>query len=158
MLTLATLFCLAAPSANFKLTRDSVTIDKAVWYDADGQRHVTDAPCLQIRMTVTNQSDHPIRWPGFSQARVKYSERTGNLLVGGTVLLAKLGPGCRWDNSLVTDQVVAAGQRTTILVVFDLPRSRGHAGLTLQWPGETKGVWITVKQGFQLPVGNEPVR
>jgi hypothetical protein len=148
--TIAALILLAPPPPNFSVTRDTVKIGQAVWYDSDGQRHVTEKPYLQVRLTVTNQSDHPIRWPGFHRARVTYGTR----LVGGAVLPVNFGPGTRWENSLVTDQVLNPGQRTTILVVFDLPRFRGGpASLEVQWKGETPGWNMTVKSGFKLPEG-----
>ena len=70
------------------------------------------------------------------------------------MLPVSFGPGSRWENSLVTDQVLNAGQKTTILVVFDLPRIRGPASLELQWKGDSPGWNMTLKSGFKLPEGN----
>jgi len=145
---------LVDPPRGFTVVRDTVKIGNAVWYDDEGQKHVTEQPCLQIRLTVTNNADHPIRWPGFHRARVTYSLREPKRIVGGAVLPVKLEPGCRWENSLVTDQVLNPGQKTTILVVFDLPRTGGNASLEVQWKGESPGWNMTVKSGFKLPAGN----
>jgi hypothetical protein len=152
LMVIATLL-LASPPAGFTVVRDTVKIAPAVWYDADGQKHVTEQPCLQVRLTVTNEADHPVRWPGFHRARVTYGGRQGNTYVGGAVLPAALGPDCRWENSLLTGQVLNPKQKTTILVVFDRPRTPGAASLELQWKGETPGWNMTVKSGFQLPKG-----
>jgi hypothetical protein len=84
---------------------------------------------------------------------VSYHERTEKLLTGGAVLPVKFGPGpnCRWENSVVTDQMVNPGQKTTVLVVFDRPGSGGLANLTLQWKGGAPGWNSTLKSGFRLP-------
>jgi hypothetical protein len=152
MFALAAFLLLSPPPKDFADAKHSVTIDKVVWYDEKGQKHVTDQPYLQIRLTVTNQADHPLRWPGFHGARVVYGTR----YVGGAVLPVKFGPGpgCRWESSLVTGAVVNPGQVTTILVVFDRPRTGGNANLELQWKGESPGWNMTVKSGFRLPAGN----
>ena len=150
MLTiLATLF-LMSPPPGFTVARDTVEIGQVIWYDGNGRKHVTEQPYLQIRLTVTNDADHPMRWPGFYRARVTYGTR----FVGGAVLPVSFGPGCRWENSLVTDQVVNPEQKTTILVVFDLPRTGGLTSLELQWKGESPGWNMTVKSGFKLPKPN----
>jgi hypothetical protein len=155
MLAIATLLLIAQvkPPANFTVKRDTITIGPVVWYDGEGQRHVTDEPYLQIRYLVTNDADHSIRWPGFHSARVKYRKRTEKKIVGGAVLPVKFGPGPNvfWENSLRTDQVVNPGQKTQILVVFDLPRTGGDASVNVQWRGETPGWNMTVGSGFKLP-------
>jgi hypothetical protein len=160
MLTIATWFLIAQvkPPANFTVKRDAVTIERVVWFDAEGQRHVTDEPYLQVRFVVTNASDHAIAWPGFDTARVKYSLRTAKSLVGGAVLPVKFGPkpGVRWENSLVTGQVVKPGQTTQVLVVFDRPGSGGQASLVVKWRGESPGWVMTVSSGFKLPNVNPP--
>jgi hypothetical protein len=146
-----------APPADFTVDRYSEKIDKVVWYDGSGEKHVTDQPYLQIRFTVTNKADHPLRWQGFHSARVVYGTR----YVGGAVLPVRFGPGpdCRWENSLVTGSVVNPGQKTTILVVFDLPRTPGPASVRVQWKGENPGWNMTVSIGFKLkevPNGGSP--
>jgi hypothetical protein len=155
LITLVTLF-LMAPPAGFSVKKDTVKIEPVVFYDGKGQKHVTEQPYLQIRLTVTNEADRPLPWPGFHTARVSYSERTENRLTGGAVLPVKFGPGpnCRWDKSVVTDQIVNPGQKTTVLVVFDRPGSGGHANLTLQWKGGAPGWNSTLKSGFRLPPDN----
>jgi hypothetical protein len=156
MLTIAAALLLVTPPPNFTvvMARDTVKIDKVVWYDAQGERHLTEKPYLQIRLTVRNDADHPVRWPGFHRARVTYGTR----YVGGAVLTVSFGPGSRWENSLVTDQVVNPRQRTTILLVFDVPRILGApASLEVQWKGESAGWNMTVKTGFRLPAGKPDV-
>src|SRR5580704_15032003 len=136
LVTIATLLVMAPP-AGFSVKKDTVKIEPVVFYDGEGQRHVTEQRYLQIRLTLTNDADRPLPWPGFHQARVSYYERTEKLLTGGAVLPVKFGPGpnCRWEQSVVTDQILNPGQKTTVLVVFDRPGSGGHANLTLQWKG-----------------------
>ena len=152
LVTIVSLF-LMAPPAGFSVKKDTVKIEPVVFYDGEGQKQVTEQPYLQIRLTVTNDADRPLPWPGFHQARVSYRERTEKLLTGGAVLPVKFGPGpnCRWENSVVTDQIVNPGQKTTVLVVFDRPGSGGLANLTLQWKGAAPGWNSTLKSGFQLP-------
>ena len=147
---------LMAPPAGFSVKKDTVKIEPVVYYDGEGQKHVTEQPYLQVRLTVTNDADRPLAWPGFHQARVRYSERTAKLITGGAVLPVKFGPGpnCRWESSVMTDQVVNPGQKTTVLVVFDRPGSGGHANLTLQWKGGAPGWNSTLKSGFRLPPDN----
>jgi hypothetical protein len=144
---------LMAPPAGFSVKKDTVKIEPVVFYDDEGQKQVTEQPYLQIRLTVTNDADRPLPWPGFHQARVSYRERTEELITGGAVLPVKFGPGpnCRWENSVVTDQIVNPGQKTTVLVVFDRPGSGGLASLTLQWKGGAPGWNSTLKSGFRLP-------
>ena len=155
LITLVTLF-LMAPPAGFSVKKDTVKIEPVVFYDGEGQKHVAEQPYLQIRLTVTNDADRPLPWPGFHTARVSYSERTENRLTGGAVLPVKFGPGpnCRWEQSVVTGQIVQCGQQTTVLVVFDRPGSGGHANLTLQWKGGAPGWNSTLKSGFRLPPDN----
>ena len=152
LITIATLLVMAPP-AGFSVKKDTVKIEPVVFYDGEGQKHVTEQPYLQIRLTVTNDADRPLPWPGFHQARVSYHERTEKLLTGGAVLPVKFGPGpnCRWEQSVVTDQILNPGQKTTVLVVFDRPGSGGHANLTLQWKGGAPGWNSTLKSGFRLP-------
>ena len=153
LITIATLF-LMAPPAGFSVKKDTVKIEPVVFYDSEGQKHVTEQPYLQIRLTVTNDADRPLPWPGFHRARVSYSERTEKLITGGAVMPVKFGPGpnCRWEKSVVTDQIVNPGQKTTVLVVFDRPGSGGLANLTLQWKGGGAPGWnSTLKSGFRLP-------
>jgi len=47
MLTLATLLLVLTPPPGFAVARDTVKIDKVVWYDGDGEKHVTEQPYLQ---------------------------------------------------------------------------------------------------------------
>ena len=110
LITIATLL-LAAPPAGFSVKKDTVKIEPVVFYDGEGQKHVTEQPYLQVRLTVTNEADRPLPWPGFHQARVSYSERTEKLITGGAVLPVKFGPGpnCRWETSVVTDQSRESG-------------------------------------------------
>ena len=61
MLIIAALLLVVTPPPGFTVARDTVKIEKAVWYDGDGQKHVTEQPYLQIRLTVTNDADHPMR-------------------------------------------------------------------------------------------------
>jgi hypothetical protein len=160
MLTIATWLLIAQVKvpANFTVKKETVTIDRVVWYDGEGQKHVTDEPYLQVRFSVTNASDHPIKWPGFHTAQVKYSLRTPKSLVGGAVLPVKFGPGpeVRWENSLMTGQVVNPGQKTQILVVFDRPRTGGDAVLVVKWSGESPGWNMTVGGRFKLPEASAP--
>jgi hypothetical protein len=155
LIAFATLL-LTAPPAGFSVKKDTVKIEPVVFYDSAGQKHVTEQPYLQIRLTVTNDADRPLPWAGFHKARVSYSERTEKRLTGGAVLPVKFGPGpnCRWEQSVVTDQIVNPGQKTTVLVVFDRPGSGGHANLTLQWKGGAPGWNSTLKSGFRLPPDN----
>ena len=150
--TIATLL-LMAPPAGFSVKKDTVKIEPVVFYDGKGQKHVTEQPYLQVRLTVTNDADRPLPWPGFHQARVSYQERTEKRITGGAVLPVKFGPGtdCRWEKSVVTYQIVKPGQKTTVLVVFDRPGSGGLANLTLQWKGGAPGWNSTLKSGFRLP-------
>jgi hypothetical protein len=148
MLTILTVL-LVSPPPNFTVARDTVKIEKVVWYDENGQRRVTEEPYLQIRLKVKNEADHPIRWPGFRKARVSYG-----MAYRSAVLAVSFGPGSRWENSLVTGQMVKPGQETTILVVFPVPKVRGPASLEVQWNGESPGWVMTVKSGFKLPEGN----
>jgi hypothetical protein len=150
MLTVTALLLLGAPPPGFTVARDTVKIDKVVWYDAKGEKRVTEEPYLLIRLKVTNEADHPMRWPGFSKARVTYGTR----FVGGAVLPVSFGPGSRLDNSLVADQELKAGQASTILLVFPVPRLRGPASLQLKWNGESPGWVTTVNRGFSIPAGN----
>jgi hypothetical protein len=138
-----------SPPPGFTVARHSVKIERAVWYDAQGQKRVTEEPHLQIRLRVKNEADHPLRWPGFRRARLTYGKYHGSAL-----LPVNFGPGTRWENSLVADQVLKAGQESTILLVFAVPRERGLAGLEVQWNGESPGWVSTVKSGFMLPAGN----
>jgi hypothetical protein len=150
MLTIIATLFLMSPPPGFTVAKDTVKIGQVVWYDSNGERHTTEGPYLQIRLTVTNDADHPMRWPGFHRARLTYGTR----FVGGSLLAVSFGPGCRWENSLITDQVLNPGQKTTILVVFDVPRIRDHAALDLQWKGESPGWNMSLKSGFKLPKGN----
>jgi hypothetical protein len=152
LITIATLLLLPPP-AGFSVKKDTVKIEPVVLYDSEGQKQVTEQPYLQIRLTVTNEADRPLAWPGFHRARVSYYERTAKLLTGGAVLPVKFGPGpnCRWEQSVVTDQIVKPGQKTTVLVIFDRPGTGGQADLTLQWKGGTPGWNSTLKSGFRLP-------
>ena len=132
LITIATMLVMAPP-AGFSVKKDTVKIEPVVFYDGEGQKKVTEQPYLQVRLTVTNEADGPLAWPGFHQARVSYRERTEKLITGGAVLPVKFGPGpnCRWEQSVVTDQILNPGQKTTVLVVFDRPGSGGLANLTL---------------------------
>ena len=149
MLTiLATLF-LMSPPPGFTVARDTVEIGQVIWYDGNGRKHVTEQPYLQIRLTVTNDADHPmLAWLPPGPGDLRHAFRRGR----GAACLFR--PGCRWENSLVTDQVVNPEQKTTILVVFDLPRTGGLTSLELQWKGESPGWNMTVKSGFKLPKPN----
>jgi hypothetical protein len=136
------------PPKGFTIKRESVKIEKVFWYDVDGKKWVTNDAFLQIRMTLTNIADHPIRWPGFSQARLVYGTR----YVGGAkVAISAPQKGARWENSLATGQELKPGEQQSILLVFPDPKMRGKVSLTVQWKGETPGWVYTVGEGFLLP-------
>jgi hypothetical protein len=137
------------PPPGINIARDEVTIDKVVWYDANGKKQVTDKLYLQIRLKLTNKADHAIAWPGFRKARLQYGKRYGSAMFP-----VNFGPNSRIGRSVLKDELVEAGKEYEILLVFEVPRVRGSAALELQWNGEKQGWVSTVKSGFRLPEDN----
>jgi hypothetical protein len=147
MVSIAALFVLAIPPPGFTVIRDDVTIGRVVWYDADGQKQVTAEKYVQIKFKIVNEADHPLRWPGFSRAKLIWGTR----FVGGDLLPVSFGPGSYFKNSLPDGYMVKPAREYSLLLVFAIPKQRAPVSLLLQWHGLAPGSRITVKKTFRLP-------
>ena len=147
MLNIAALFLLAIPKPGFTVIRDEVTIGRVVWYDAQGEKHLTAEKYIQIRFKIVNEADQPLRWSGFRAAKMKWGTR----FVGGDLLPVKFGPGSYFQNSLPDGQMVKPAAEYSLLLVFNIPKQRGRVSLLLAWDGLTPNTRITVKRTFMIP-------